>query len=72
MIKGLEFSPCSQKVAVAQSDNIVFVYRIGTEFGEKKAICNKFPQPSQVTCMTWPVTRPNEIFFGLSEGKVKM
>jgi len=27
---------------VAQSDNIVFIYKLGVEWGEKKSICNKF------------------------------
>jgi hypothetical protein len=30
------FSPDSTKLAVAQTDNIVFVYKIGDDFGEKK------------------------------------
>ena len=33
---GLAFSPDSNKLAVAQTDNIVFVYKIGDDFGEKK------------------------------------
>jgi hypothetical protein len=33
---GLVFSPDSTKLAVAQTDNIVFVYKIGDDFGEKK------------------------------------
>ena len=54
LIRALEFSPDSSKIAVAQSDNIVFIYKVGIEWGEKKAICNKFPVPTSVTCMTWP------------------
>lgn len=67
----MEFSPDSLKIALAQSDNIVFIYKIGSEWGEKKSICNKFPASSSVTCMTWPKERPNEVIFGLAEGKVK-
>ncbi|CAM9498739.1 unnamed protein product, partial [Choristocarpus tenellus] len=37
-----------------------------------KSICNKFPQPSPVTCMAWPSTRVGEVVFGLAEGKVKI
>ena len=33
---GLAFSPDSTKLAVAQTDNIVYVYKIGEDFGEKK------------------------------------
>jgi hypothetical protein len=36
---GLVFSPDSTKLAVAQTDNIVFVYKIGDDFGEKKVNC---------------------------------
>ncbi|KAG6623993.1 intraflagellar transport protein 172 [Phytophthora cinnamomi] len=72
IVRALEFSPDSTKLAVAQSDNIVFVYKIGLEFGDKKSICNKFAQPSSVTTLTWPSTHPNEIVFGLADGKVKV
>ncbi len=69
---GLAFSPDSGKLAVAQSDNIVFVYKLGLEWGDKKSICNKFVQASPVTCVCWPSDRPNEVVFGLAEGKVKI
>jgi len=36
VVKGLEFSPDGTKLAVGQTDNIVFVYRLGEEWGEKK------------------------------------
>ncbi|XP_017777562.1 PREDICTED: intraflagellar transport protein 172 homolog [Nicrophorus vespilloides] len=69
VIKGLAFSPDSIKLAVAQSDNIVYVYKIGENWGEKKAICNKFPQPSPVTTIVWLSTGP--IICGLLDGKVR-
>lgn len=68
----MEFSTDSQKIALAQSDNIVFIYKIGTEWGEKKSICNKFPASSSVTSLVWPKDRPGEIVFGLAEGKVRI
>ena len=37
-MQGLAFSPDSTKLAVAQTDNIVFVYKIGEDFGEKKVV----------------------------------
>jgi intraflagellar transport protein 172 len=46
------------------------VYKIGTEWGEKKSICNKFPTSTAVTCMTWPRDRP-DLIYGLTEGKVQ-
>ncbi|CAM9769485.1 unnamed protein product, partial [Phaeothamnion confervicola] len=72
LVRALAFSPDGAKLAVAQSDNIVFVYKLGLGWGEKKSICNKFPQASPVTCLTWPAARPNELVFGLAEGKVKV
>lgn len=72
IVRTIEFSPDSTKLAVAQSDNIVFVYKLGNDFKDKKSICNKFPQTSSVTCLAWPSAHPNEVVFGLAEGKVKV
>lgn len=72
IVRGMAFSPDSTKLAIAQSDNIVFIYRLGNEWTDKKSICNKFPQSSPVTCLTWPRDRHNEVVFGLAEGKVKL
>jgi intraflagellar transport protein 172 len=44
LLQAIEFSPDSTKLAIGQTDNIVFVYKIGEEWGEKKVICNKFVQ----------------------------
>lgn len=71
MVRGLAFSPDSTKLAIAQSDNIVFVYKLGLEWGEKKSICNKFVQNHSVTCLTWPPSNPNTIVFATADGKVK-
>lgn len=72
MIRNIEFSPDSSKVAIAQSDNIVYIYKVGSDWGDKKTICNKFPASSSVTSLVWPKERNNEIVFGLAEGKVKV
>ncbi|ETO31974.1 hypothetical protein RFI_05144 [Reticulomyxa filosa] len=71
-IVGLSFSPDSTKLAVAQSDNIVFVYRLGTGWDYKKSICHKLVVSSNVTCMLWPHSRNDELVFGLSNGKLKV
>ncbi|KAK3091661.1 hypothetical protein FSP39_021624, partial [Pinctada imbricata] len=68
-VKGLAFSPDSTKIAVGQTDNIIYVYKIGEDWGDKKVICNKFVQQSAVTCLIWPNDQP--IVFGLSDGKVR-
>ncbi|KAL0586022.1 hypothetical protein ABG067_004345 [Albugo candida] len=72
VVRALAFSPDSAKLAVAQSDNIVFIYKIGLDWNDKKSICNKFPQNASVTCMTWPSAHPNEVIFGLADGKVRV
>ena len=59
--EAMSFSPDSTKLAIAQSDNIVFVYKLGLEWGDKKTICNKFLQTSPITALTWPSSRQNEL-----------
>ena len=44
VVRAMMFSSYSSKLAIAQSDNIVFVYKLGLEWGDKKSICNKFLQ----------------------------
>ena len=70
MVKAMAFSPCSTKIAIGQTDNIIYVYKIGEEWGDRKSICNKFVQQSAVTCMIWPPER--SIVFGTADGKVRM
>lgn len=53
VIRGLAFSTDSTKLAVGQSDNIVYVYKLGESWNDKKVICNKFPQASAVTALIW-------------------
>ncbi|KAL6096181.1 ift172 [Pungitius sinensis] len=70
VVKDMAFSPDSTKIAIGQSDNIIFVYRIGEEWGDKKAICNKFVQTSAVTCLLWPAE--HAVVYGLVDGKVRL
>ncbi|XP_059212612.1 intraflagellar transport protein 172 homolog [Centropristis striata] len=70
VVNDMAFSPDSTKIAIGQSDNIIFVYRIGEEWGDKKAICNKFVQTSAVTCLLWPAE--HAIVYGLVDGKVRL
>ncbi|KAJ3205663.1 hypothetical protein HDU82_005043 [Entophlyctis luteolus] len=65
----LAFSPDSTKLAVAQSDCVVFVYKLGLEWGEKKSICNKLIQTTEITCLTWPREQSNAVVFGMIVGK---
>ncbi|XP_069742704.1 intraflagellar transport protein 172 homolog isoform X3 [Narcine bancroftii] len=70
VVKGMAFSPDSTKIAIGQTDSIIYVYKIGEEWGDKKVICNKFVQTSAVTCLIWPADQA--IVFGLAEGKVRL
>ncbi|KAG7214317.1 hypothetical protein INR49_004455 [Caranx melampygus] len=70
IVNTMAFSPDSTKIAIGQSDNIIFVYRIGEDWGDKKAICNKFVQTSAVTCLLWPAE--HAIVYGLVDGKVRL
>lgn len=72
MIKDMIFSPSSDRLALAQSDNIVYVYKIGTEWGEKKSISNKFQHSSPINCIVWPSKRPQELVYGLADGSVRI
>ncbi|KAH0950735.1 hypothetical protein HN011_002331 [Eciton burchellii] len=69
LVKGIAFSSESTRIAVGQTDCIVYVYKIGEDWGDKKVICNKFKQSSAVTCLIWPVEGP--IIVGLADGKVR-
>ncbi|CAM6098614.1 unnamed protein product [Calypogeia fissa] len=69
---GMAFSPDSTRLAIAQSDDIIFVYKIGTQWGDKKTICNKLQQTASITCIIWPSIHQHEILFGLTDGKVKV
>lgn len=53
MIRAIAFSPDSTRLAVAQSDNIVYVYKLGAAWNDKKVICNKFPQTTSLMAMVW-------------------
>ena len=70
-ITDIRFSPDSTKLAIAQTDCVVFVYRLGDGWNQEKSICNKFIVSCPVTCMCWPHNRPDELVFGLANGKVE-
>ncbi|XP_054618204.1 intraflagellar transport protein 172 homolog [Dunckerocampus dactyliophorus] len=69
-VNDMAFSPDSTRIAIGQSDNIIYVYRIGEDWGDKKTICNKFIQTSAVTCLLWPAE--HTIVYGLVDGKVRL
>ncbi|XP_045766651.1 intraflagellar transport protein 172 homolog [Maniola jurtina] len=68
VITGLAFSENSELLGVAQSDNMVFVYRVGADWSGKKVICNKFPltgAPLQL------LPAEHGFFTGTSDGKIR-
>uniref|UniRef100_A0A673MHL4 Intraflagellar transport protein 172 homolog n=1 Tax=Sinocyclocheilus rhinocerous TaxID=307959 RepID=A0A673MHL4_9TELE len=70
VVKSMAFSLDSTKIAVAQTDNIIFVYKIGEEckyFDDKYD--TSLGSSSAVTCLVWP--SEHTIIFGLAEGKVR-
>ena len=70
MVRALAFSPDSNILAIAQSDKIIYSYKVGAKFGEKKSICSKILLDSAPSCMQWPSDRLFEFFFGDNSGKV--
>lgn len=70
MITAMHWSPDSECLAVAQSDNIVFVYKLGASWDDEKRICNKFGASSSVTCLAWPAM--DELVYGCLDGKVRV
>ena len=71
VIRAIEFSSDSTRLAVAQSDNIIYVFKVGADWGERKSIVNKLAVSSSVTTMVWPREKIDELYFGLAEGKPK-
>jgi len=69
VVTAMDFSPESTQLAVAQSDNIVFVYKLGTDWNEKKSIVAKFVQSAHVTSLIW--LPDGQIIFGLADGKIR-
>ena len=59
-------------ISVAQSDNVIFVFKIGADWGERKSIVNRYITSSSVTCQCWPSGRINEIYYGLADGKIRV
>ena len=69
LVNALAFSGDGSMLAVAQTDNIVFVYKIGYDWGEKKSIVAKLIQNSAITSMLWMLD--GQIIFGLADGKIR-
>lgn len=66
---GISFSDNSELLGVAQSDNMVFVYRVGADWTGKKVICNKFPLTGAPTAL---LPAENGFSTGTSDGKIRL
>lgn len=70
-IKDLAFSPDSTKLAIAQSDNIIFIYKIGLDWEKKKTICNKFMLTHPPQCIYWSSRSTEDIYIGTKDGRIQ-
>ncbi|XP_052741813.1 intraflagellar transport protein 172 homolog [Bicyclus anynana] len=68
VITCLAFSENSELLGVAQSDNMVFVYRVGADWSGKKVICNKFPLTGAPLRL---LPAEQGFFTGTSDGKIR-
>lgn len=69
VVKGMCFSPDSEKIAIGQSDCVIYVYRIGLEWSDKKTIVNKFNLASPVAGgVCWLTT--GQLIYASIDGRV--
>ncbi|KAF9405516.1 hypothetical protein HW555_013781, partial [Spodoptera exigua] len=68
VITNLSFSENSDLLGVAQSDNMVFVYRVGADWSGKKVICNKFPLTGAPMSL---LPADNGFYTGTTDGKIR-
>ncbi|XP_013172557.1 PREDICTED: intraflagellar transport protein osm-1 [Papilio xuthus] len=68
VITSISFSENSELLGVAQSDNMVFVYRVGADWSGKKVICNKFSLSGAPLKL---LTGEAGFFTGTSDGKIR-
>ncbi|GIQ90237.1 hypothetical protein KIPB_012956, partial [Kipferlia bialata] len=68
LVTALAYSPDSGRLAVGQTDNYVIVYKIGTKWGDRKSISNRFKVDSTVVDVFWP--RQTSMLISCADGKV--
>ena len=66
-VTGIDFSADSERLAIGQSDCVIYVYRIGQGWKEKKSIVNRFNLSSPVAALRW---LPLGILFATVDGRV--
>ncbi|PFH32230.1 putative intraflagellar transport protein [Besnoitia besnoiti] len=71
-VTAVALSPDSLRVAVAQSDDMVFVYHVGHAPTDKKAVYRKFPTHAPATSLVWPSGSADAFYYGLVNGRVRV
>lgn len=69
VVKGISFSPDSNRIAIGQTDNVIYVYKVSEDGSDKKSVVGKYALPSACTCLYW---HDAGIVFGSADGKVKL
>lgn len=47
-------------------------YRLGKDWGEKKAICNKFHCSVSISSLHWPLHSEDAVYYGGLDGSIRM
>ena len=68
----IQFDPTNTKLAVCQSDHIIYVYKLGDTWGEKKSICNKFVTASIVIQCIWLHKKLYDIIYICNDNSVRI
>eukprot|EP00557_Chaetoceros_sp_GSL56_P012269 CAMPEP_0176476364 /NCGR_PEP_ID=MMETSP0200_2-20121128/11_1 /TAXON_ID=947934 /ORGANISM="Chaetoceros sp., Strain GSL56" /LENGTH=694 /DNA_ID=CAMNT_0017872025 /DNA_START=1955 /DNA_END=4036 /DNA_ORIENTATION=+ len=83
LVTAIHFQPqddSTPKLAVGQSDCILFVYRWTQDesvpeklvWQGKKSIVNKFPESAAIVSIVWPPNIASQCVYALSNGKIKV
>ena len=70
LVTALAWGPSSELLAVGQSDNVIFIYRL--DKSGKKSICNKILFSAAVSQLCWPPNSPQAVLCGCVDGKVSL
>eukprot|EP00892_Ulva_mutabilis_P000305 jgi/Ulvmu1/10275/UM060_0077.1 len=69
-VTSMAYSADNARLALAQSDGIVYVYKLGLEWRGKKSISNKFPVQAGVVAVAWRAGHETELLFALADGSL--
>ena len=66
------FNQESTKLAIAQSDNVIFIYMLDLNLGDHKKMINKIELSEKPKCMVWSKTNIKLIYFGSVDGIIRV